>query len=189
MRNLLLAVGLLVSASIPASAQAVDPMVNIAVEVTRMRSAVTALSKSMIDFVDKFEKVGGLTINEKHQKLIVAMEVLQRAEARLASLLQTQVHQTEQLNEARTKLSKNEMDSRPRNIERSLTFEGTTELPELRENKIARLQAERVNLTTLVRQIESNLVETNEAVRDAQSMVGRLRRLYLPQVERELLDQ
>jgi hypothetical protein len=41
----------------------------------------------------------------------------------------------------------------------------------------------------LARQLESNLAETTEAVRDAQGMVYRLRRMYLPQVERELLEQ
>jgi hypothetical protein len=166
-----------------------DPMANIAVELTRVRAAVTSLSKSMIDFVDKFEKVGGITINEKQQKLVMAMEVLQRAEARLAGLQQAQVLQVEKLNETRAKLAQNEIDSRPRNIDRSFAMEGTTELVELRENKIAKLQAERVNLTALARQLESNLAETNEAVRDAQLMVNRLRKQYLPQVERELLEQ
>lgn len=189
-KHLLVMAAILALSSIPAFGQpAADPMVNISVEMTRVRSAVTSLSKSMIDFIDKFEKVGALTLTEKQQKLIVAMEVLQRAEARLASLQQSQITFVEKLNEARAKLSQNESDSRPRNIERSLTFEGTTELVELRENKIARLQAERVNLTLLVRQIEANLADTNEAVRDAQAMVNRLRRQYLPQVERELLEQ
>jgi hypothetical protein len=114
-----------------------DPMANISVELTRVRAAVTTLSKSMIDFVDKFEKVGGVTINEKQQKLIVAMEVLQRAEARLAGLQAAQVLQVEKLNETRSKLAQNEVDSRPRNIDRSFAMEGTTELVELRENKIA----------------------------------------------------
>lgn len=166
-----------------------DPMANIAVELTRVRAAVASLSKSMIDFVDKFEKVGGITINEKQQKLVMAMEVLQRVEARLAGLQQAQVLQVEKLNETRAKLAQNEIDSRPRNIDRSFAMEGTTELVELRENKIAKLQTERVNLTALARQLESNLAETNEAVRDAQLMVNRLRKQYLPQVERELLEQ
>ncbi len=192
-KNLFLAV-ILAFGSLAALGQnppeaASDPMANIAVELTRVRSAVTALSRSMLDFVSKFEKVGGVTINEKQQKLIVAMEVLQKAEARLATLQQAQVLQVEKLNETRAKLAQNEIDSRPRNIDRSFAMEGTTELVELRENKIAKLQAERVNLTLLARQLESNLAETNEAVREAQLMVNRLRKLYLPQVERELLEQ
>ena len=110
MTKILLVVAFIAASSISTFGQALDPMVNISVELTRVRSAVTALSKSMIDFVDKFEKVGGVTINEKQQKLIVAMEVLQRAEARLAGLQQAQVLQVEKLNETKAKLAQVGLD-------------------------------------------------------------------------------
>jgi hypothetical protein len=165
-----------------------DPMATISLDVARMSRSVDALTKAMRDFVDKFEKVGGITFNEKQQKLILGMELLQKAEARLGTLQQSQILLVEKLNETRGKLAQNEIDSRPRNIERSFAMEGTTELVELRENKVAKLQAERQQLMVLARQIESNLAETSEAVRDAQGMVNRLRRQYLPQIEREIFE-
>jgi hypothetical protein len=165
-----------------------DPMVNISVELTRVRAAVASLSKSMIDFVDKFEKVGGITFTEKQQKLILGMELLQKSEARLATLQQAQIVLVEKLNENRAKLAQNEVDSRPRNIDRGFAMEGTTELVELKENKVAKLQSERQQLMMLVQQIQSNLAETTEAVRDAQALVNRLRRQYLPQLEREIFE-
>lgn len=168
---------------------AADPMTNISIEMTKVSTNVTALTRTLKSFVDKFEKVGGITFNEKQQKLILGMELLQRAEARLAVLQKSQIELVEKLNETRAKLAQNEMDSRPRNIDRSFAMAGTTELQELRDNKRERLQAERVNLTTLGQQIESNLGETAVAVRDAQSLVNRLRRLYLPQIEREIYEQ
>lgn len=168
---------------------ATDPISNISLEMTRVSRDVSALTKTLKSFVDKFEKVGGITFNEKQQKLILGMELLQRAEARLAVLQKSQIELTEKLNETRAKLAQNEIDLRPRNIDRSFAMEGTTELQELRENKRERLQTERTNLTTLSQQIQSNLGETNEAVRDAQGLVNRLRRLYLPQIEREIYEQ
>lgn len=168
---------------------ATDPISNISLEMTRVSRDVSALTKTLKSFVDKFEKVGGITFNEKQQKLILGMELLQRAEARLAVLQKSLIDLTEKLNETRTKLAQIEIDLRPRNIERSFAMEGTTELQELRENKRERLQTERTNLTTLLQLIQSNLGETNEAVRDAQGLVNRLRRLYLPQIEREIYEQ
>lgn len=189
-KSSLLVVALFLACSIGASAQvnAPDPMNVISFEVTKMSRSVDALTKAMRDFVDKFEKVGGITFNEKQQKLILGMELLQKAEARFATLQQAQIVLVEKLNETRGKLAQNEIDSRPRNIDRSFALEGTTELVELRENKVAKLQSERQQLTVLARQIESNLADTTEAVRDAQGLVNRLRRQYLPQIEREIFE-
>ncbi|MGB7201144.1 MAG: hypothetical protein WBD16_02630 [Pyrinomonadaceae bacterium] len=166
-----------------------DPITNISVEMTKVSANVTALTRTLKSFVDKFEKVGGITFNEKQQKLILGMELLQRAESRLAVLQKSQIELVEKLNETRAKLAQNEIDARPRNIDRSLAMEGTTELQELRDNKREKLQTERSNLTMLSQQIQSNLADTTDALRDAQSLVNRLRRLYLPQIERELYEQ
>jgi len=166
-----------------------DPIANISAEMTKVSANVTALTKTLRSFVEKFEKVGGITFNEKQQKLILGMELLQRAESRLAVLQKSQIELVEKLNETRAKLAQNEIDARPRNIDRSLAMEGTTELQELRDNKREKLQTERSNLTMLSQQIQSNLADTTEGVRDAQSLVNRLRRLYLPQIERELYEQ
>lgn len=166
-----------------------DPITNISVEMTKVSANVTALTRTLKSFVDKFEKVGGITFNEKQQKLILGMELLQRAESRLAVLQKSQIELVEKLNETRAKLAQNEIDARPRNIDRSLAMEGTTELQELRDNKREKLQTERSNLTMLSQQIQSNLADTADALRDAQSLVNRLRRLYLPQIERELYEQ
>lgn len=166
-----------------------DPMANISFELTKVSRDVTALTKTLKSFVDKFEKVGGITFNEKQQKLIFGMELLQRAEGRLAVLQKAQIDLTEKFNETRAKLAQNEIDSRPRNIERAFALAGTTEVQELRENRRDKLQAERVSLTTLAQQIQTNLAETTDGVREAQSLVSRLRRLYLPQIEREIYEQ
>lgn len=166
-----------------------DPLTNISVEMTRVSANVSALTRTLKTFVDKFEKVGGITFNEKQQKLILGMELLQRAEARLAVLQRSQIELVEKLNETRAKLAQNEIDARPRNIDRSFAMAGTTELQELRDNRREKLQTERANLMMLSQQIQSNVAETTEAVREAQSLVNRLRRLYLPQIERELYEQ
>lgn len=167
-----------------------DPMAVISVELTKISQSVNELTKQMKSFVDKFQKVGGeITFDEKQKRLILAMETLTRAEARLATLQKFQIDLTEKLNETRNKLAQVEIDLRPQSVERAVTFSGSTQTEEIRENRRAKLLAEQRSLSSLSQQIASNLAETSEAVRDAQSMVYRLRRLYLPQIERELFNQ
>jgi len=167
----------------------VDPISSLNSEVAKISASVASLTKTFQLFVDKFEKVGGLSLTEKQQRLVLAMEILSRAEARVAVLQKAQIDLTEKTNETRAKLAQNEMDSRPRHIDRGMAFEGTTETQELRDNKTAKLAAERISLSALLQQMQSNLNDTNEGLRDAQGLVVRLRRQYLPQIEKELFEQ
>jgi hypothetical protein len=171
------------------SPQTTDPLGSLSIDVGKISASVANLTRTFQAFVDKFEKVGGMSMTEKQQKLVLAMELLSRAEARVAVLQKSQADLTEKLNETRAKLEQNEIDSRPRNIDRSIAFEGTTETQELRENRAAKFMAERNTLTALAQQLESNLRDTAEGLRDAQTLVYRLRRQYLPQIEKELLEQ
>ena len=172
-----------------ASFYATDPMNGVLAEVEKISASVNALTKQMKTFVDKFEKVGGTTFNEKQQRLILGLELLTRAEARVTNFQNAQIELTQKLNETRNRLSQVEVELRPRSIDRSVAFEGTTETEELRDARRTRLQAERQNLTQLVQQIQANLAENERALRDAQLLAERLRKLYLPQIEREIYEQ
>src|SRR6478672_402622 len=68
-----------------------DPMVSLVGEVTKISTSVQSLTKQMKAFVDKFQKVGDITFDDKQKKLIMAMEVLTRAEARAAGLQRAQI--------------------------------------------------------------------------------------------------
>lgn len=166
-----------------------DPMVNISLELTKISRSVTTLSDHLKDFVAKFEKVGGTTFDEKQQKLVLGMELLVRAEQRVATLQKFQIEMVEKQNETRSKLTQTETDLRPRNIDRSVIFEGTTETEELRDARRTRLQADRISLSQLLQQIQSNLQETTESLKEAQTMVVRLRKQILPDIEREFYDR
>ncbi|MFZ1699604.1 MAG: hypothetical protein WBO10_16590 [Pyrinomonadaceae bacterium] len=167
----------------------VDPLYNISVELTKISGSVATLNTRLKEFVDKFEKVPGTTFDEKQQKMVLAMEMLVRAEQRVANLQLAQIEFVSKLNENRAKLTQVESDLRPRNIDRSVAFEGTTETEEVRDSRRQRLQGERSNLTQLVQQIQISLEDTAESLRDAQALVKRLRRQILPEIERELFEK
>ena len=178
-----------ISAQSPASVgTSPDAINNIAAELTNISRSVAALNERVKAYVDKFDKVGGSTANEKAQKMLTGLDVLVRAEQRLATLQTFQIDLTERQGTNRTRLAQVERDLMPQQIDRSVQFEGTTKTEELRDNRRAALAAERASLQTLLTQINSNLAEANDAVREAQGMVQRLRRLYLPQIEREISD-
>ena len=178
-----------VSAQTPTAPAYRDPMTALSTDVNRISTSVRTLTETLKAFVDKWEKVSGLTLSEKQQRLVLGMELLTRTEMRVANFQKAQIELTEKLNASRSRLAQVEIDLRPRNINNSTVFEGTTETEELRENRKQKLQSERNSLTQLLNTIQANLTETGDNLREAQSLADRLRRTFLPQVERELYEQ
>jgi chromosome segregation ATPase len=188
--NFFVAAALLSLSCVAARAQApIDPLASISADLSSISKSVEMLTKQLKAFVDKWEKVGGLTLSEKQQNLIMGLELLMRAEQRLATLQKTQIELAEKQGPTRARLAQVERDLYPQSIDRSVAFEGTTRTEEMRESRRNTLIAERATLQALLSQINSTLSETAEGVRDAQALVNRLRRTFLPQIERELADQ
>ena len=177
----------LVSAQAPATAG--DPLVSISNELKNVSKSVQTLNDRMKAFVDKFEKVGGLTFTEKQLEMVMGMELLIRAEQLIAVHQKAQIELTEKLNETRSKLAQVEIELRPRTIDRSVAMIGTTETEELRENKRQKFTAERLSLTLLMSQIQDSLADNSDKLRSAQNLANNLRRQYLPLIDREIFRQ
>ncbi|MEO8572502.1 MAG: hypothetical protein ABI481_00915 [Pyrinomonadaceae bacterium] len=165
-----------------------DPMSSIAVDISRISNSVQQLSERLKQFVDKFEKVGGMTLSEKQQKFIMGLEILVRSEQRVASLQKAHMELVEKQIQIKARLTQIDLDLRPQNIERATQFEGSTLTVEIRETRQAKLVAEQKSLTLLLQQIDRNVSEAEFSLREAQSHVARLRRSLLPQIEKEIGD-
>lgn len=166
-----------------------DPIASIATDLRRMSTSVQTLNERLQKFVDKFEKLGGLSFTEKQLELVLGMELLVRAEQLIATHQKTQIELTEKLNETRGKLAQVDVDLRPRTIDRSVALVGTTETEELRDNRRQKLTAERQSLSQLMSQIQDGLTENNEKLRTATILANNLRRQYLPMIDREMFRQ
>ena len=164
-------------------------MSSMATELSNISRSVQTMNERFKAFVDKFDKIGGTTFSEKQEKLVLGLEFLVRAEQRLATLQRTQIEFVEKQGTTRTRLAQVERDLFPGSIDRSVALEGTTRTEEIRDSKRGALQAERTSLQGLMSQINSTLADTDSAVREALLMVQRLRKLYLPQLEREIYEQ
>lgn len=176
----------------PAPAQpppAYDTAGSVAYDISRIAQSVQAMTKTLKDFVDKFAKVEGLTLSEKQQRLVMGMELLIRAEQRMATLQKFQIELVEKDGELRSRLAQVENHLIPQSLDRGVAFEGSTQTPEIKENRRRALTAERSNLISVLQQLRAQLQTVGTDVREAQQLVERLRRTFLPQVERELGEQ
>lgn len=172
-----------------AAQPSLDPMANISAELSNISRSVQQLSERLKLFVDKFEKVGGLTLSEKQQKFVMGLELLVRSEQRVATLQKAHTELIEKQVQMKSRLTQIDLDLRPQSIERSTMFEGgSTQAVEIRENRRDKLIAEQRSLNQLLQQVERNVFEAESSLREAQSHVARLRRSLLPMIEREIAD-
>ena len=165
-----------------------DPMDRMSADLARISRNVDTMTRAFESFIDKFEKVGGLTLTEKQQRLIMGLELLVRTEQRVATLQKFQIELVEKQGQSRARLAEIERDLMPTSIDRSVTFEGSTRTEELRENRRVALAAERTSLTALIQQVQRNIDETSVSLRCAEMLAARLRQEFLPQIERELMQ-
>jgi hypothetical protein len=165
--------------------QSQDPMTNISLEISRISRSVASLNEKLQTFLTKFEAIGGVNYTQKQQRLLLGLEFLVRSEQRLATLQRFQIELTEKQASTRTRLAEIEEDLRPEKIDRSVSFEGSTNVQELRDIRTRRLQAERQSMQALMSQITFTLNDTNQQLRETQELVQRLRKQLLFEVEKE----
>src|SRR5687767_4945761 len=158
-----------------------DPIANISMELTNISRSVQLLGERLKAFVDKFEKVGGLTLSEKQQRFIMGLELLVRSEQRVATLQKGHSELMEKHIQIKARLTQVDLELKPQNIERWLQLEGAgSQAPEARDHRRDKLAAELRSLQQLIQQVERNIAETDSALREAQAHVSRLRRSLLP---------
>ena len=79
-----------------------------------------------------------------------------------------------------------EEDMRPENIERSLNVIGTTRTTELRETRRRVFENERRGVESLLNQTLQSRRQLEEDVKQADTMVSRLRERLFPLIEKEI---
>ena len=165
-----------------------DTVAAMTTELAKITKAVKSIDDRFKAYFDKMA-AGSTTVTDKQQKMITGIQLLATAEQRVISLQTAQFDYTTRYNDVSSRLIQIDSDLRPRNIDRSVAMEGTTETEELREARRQRLQGVKATLSQLQAQLRATLQETAETLRDAQSQATRLRRIYMPLIDREMSDQ
>lgn len=157
---------------------------NISAELVKVSKSLQTFNKNFAAFLERLPQ--GLKFSEKQQNLLLGFEVLNKAEERVQILQKFQIDLTDKQATVRTRLAQIEQDIVPENIDRFMVLFGTTKTEEYRESRRRTLEGERQSLRQLAVQINQNLADTSNEVRQAALFVKRLRDRILPQIEQEV---
>lgn len=159
----------------------------VANEIGFLRKSVQSLNATVREIGERLLAPASKSDDAKDKdRISTSLNLLTLAEQRAELLRKQLIELAEKETAVRTRLTQLEEEMRPENIERSLSPYGTTRTPELRDNRRRVLENERRGLETLVNQISQSRVRLQEDVRDADTLVTRLRQRLLPLIEKEI---
>jgi len=172
-------------ASLPPNSNSMEA---VASEIDLLRKSVQTLSTRLREISDKLapEAKENDSSNDKVRRISANIELLARTEERAGILRKQLLELIEKETSSRSRLAQLDEDIRPENIERALSGIGTTRTVELRETRRRVLENERKGLESLLNQTTSSRSRLEEDVRQADSLVTKLRQRLMPLIEREI---
>ena len=173
----------------PNAAPPSNPVEAVASEIGLLRRSVQNLSARLREVGERLaapEAKPGAAAAEKQHPIVTNLDILTRTEQRADALRKQLFEQTEKENSLKTRLMHFEEETRPDSIERSVSLTGSTRTPEVREARRRVLEHERKGVETLLVQTTQNRLRLEEDVRQADTLVLRLRQRLLPAIEKEI---
>lgn len=126
--------------------------------------------------------------DEKQKRLLMNLDILNRAEQRSESLRKQLFDLMEKENSVKTKLDLIEMNLRPEAIERDVAFAGTLRPEALRDLKKRQLEIEKTNLTAFLAEIQKSKLTLDQNLQRSESIVERLRVKLEKEIDAALVD-
>lgn len=165
-----------------------DPLTRISDDVARTAKAVEALARSWGEFTRTFSSNQGLQLDERQQKLILALEVMNRLEVSMANMQKLRHDLTERQSGVRLKISSVTDDLQPQSIEKYVALRGTTDAEGLRVIRRQTLEREYRELNQLHQQIVREIASTDAEIRRLEVQLRALRNQIFGEAERQLAD-
>jgi len=169
----------------PANANTIEAVVN---EIDLLRKSLQTLNLRLREIGEKLpafdSKPSGS--NDKQNRMAPTMELLARAEERAGILRKQLIESIEKETTYKSRLAQMDEEVRPENIERALSGVGTTRTAEIREVRRRSLEIEKRGLESLLNLNTQSRSRLEEDVRQADSLVSRIRQRLLPLIDREL---
>ncbi len=126
--------------------------------------------------------------DEKQKRLLLNLDILNRAEQRSESLRKQLFEMIEKESTIKTKLDIIEINIRPEAIEREVAFAGTLRPEALRDLKKKQLEAERSNLQALLTEVQKTRASLDVNLRRSEEMVEKLRLKFEKEIDDALAD-
>lgn len=161
----------------------------VASEIALLRRSVQGLSARLREVGDKLaapEAKPGAPASEKQHPILTNLDILTRTEQRAEGLRRQLFEQTEKENSLKARVMQFEEEMRPDSIERAVSLTGSTRTPDVRDARRRVLEHERKGVETLLVQTTQNRMRLEEDVRQADTLVLRLRQRLLPAIEKEI---
>jgi len=124
--------------------------------------------------------------NDKQNRMAPTLELLARAEERAGILRKQLIESIEKETAYKSRLAQMDEEVRPENVERALSGVGTTRTAEIREVRRRSLEIEKRGLENLLNLNTQSRARLEEEVKQADSLVSRIRQRLLPLIDREL---
>jgi len=169
-----------------ASAGSID---TVASEIALLRKSLQTLNLRLSEIRDKVLAPGSNlsgSPNEKQNRIAVYLDLLTRAEQRAETLRKELLDRIEKEASLKGRLAQNDEEIRPESIERALNPIGTTRTVELRDTRRRVLDNERRGLESLLIQTTQSRLRLEDDVRQADSLVAKLRQRVLPLIDKEI---
>jgi hypothetical protein len=153
------------------------------------RSSVGPDVRELTERIKRLEGGRKDTYDEKQKRMLLNLDILTRAEQRAEALRKQLFDMIEKESNVQTRLEQIEYDIRPEVIERALHMSGSMRPEEVRENRRRALNAEKMNLQSLLTEIQSTRANLSANLSRADQMVERLRLKLERDIEASFLKE
>lgn len=174
------------SPNLPANANSLD---TVASEIALLRKSLQTLNLRLSEISDKVLAPGSNqsgSPSEKQNRIAVYLDLLTRAEQRAEALRKELLDRIEKEASLKGRLAQIDEEIRPESIERALNPIGSTRSVELRDVRRRVLDNERRGLESLLNQTVQSRLRLDDDVRQADSLVSKLRQRVLPLIDKEI---
>ena len=170
-----------------AGAAPADPVAN---EIALLRKSLQTLNARLREITEKVfspEAVKAEGAPAGTQSSIAQnLDLLARAEQRAEVMRRQLLELIEKETTYRTRLMQLDEEMRPESIDRSLSGIGTTRTSDLRDVRKRQLDNERRGVESLLNVTAANRARLEQDVKEADTLVARIRQRLLPIIEREI---
>ena len=169
----------------PPNANTIEAVVN---EIDLLRKSLQTLNLRLREISERLPALDSKPSgsNDKQNRIVPTLELLARAEERAGILRKQLIESIEKETAYKSRLAQMDEEVRPENVERSLSGVGTTRTAELREVRRRSLEIEKRGLENLLNLNTQSRARLEEDVKQADSLVSRIRQRLLPLIDREL---
>ena len=169
----------------PPNANSIEAVVN---EIDLLRKSLQTLNLRLREISEKLPaldlKPGGS--NDKQNRMAPTLELLARAEERAGILRKQLIESIEKETAYKSRLAQMDEEVRPENVERALSGVGITRTSEIRDARRRSLEIEKRGLESLLNLNTQSRARLEDDVRQADSLVSRIRTRLFPLIEREI---